>query len=93
MPQGKLKVKTKLPAKSKPKRKTAKGPAATKRTNRPIAPKKQKHEAAQKLKKTITKNVNAAIEDDLRAKALDGKKSLTSKKKASPAANRKSKRK
>ena len=33
MPQGKLKVKTKLPAKSKPKKKTGKGPAATKRTS------------------------------------------------------------
>ena len=62
-------------------------------SDRPIAPKKQKHEAAQKLKKAITKSVNEAMEDDLRAKALDGKKSLTPKKKASPAASRKGKRK
>ncbi|PSN42900.1 hypothetical protein C0J52_18183 [Blattella germanica] len=81
MPQGKLKVKTKLPAKTKPKKKTAKkGATGTKR-------------ATQKLKKAITKTVNAAMEDDLRAKALDGKKSLTSRKKSSPAASRKGKRK
>lgn len=79
MPQGKLKVKTKLPAKTKPKKKE-KGPAVSKRGNRPVAPKKQKHEEAQKLKKIITKTVNAAMEDDLRARALDGKKSLLSKK-------------
>lgn len=79
MPQGKLKVKTKLPAKTKSKKK-AKGPAVSKRGNRPVAPKKQKHQEAQKLKKMISKTVNEAMEDDLRARALDGKKSLTSKK-------------
>jgi len=82
MPQGKLKVKTKLPAKTKPKKK-AKGPAVSKRANRPIAPKKQKHQETQKLKKIITKAVNEAMEDDLRARALEGKKSLVSKKPAS----------
>ncbi|KDR21967.1 hypothetical protein L798_02856 [Zootermopsis nevadensis] len=82
MPQGKLKVKTKLPAKTKSKKKV-KGPAVTKRGSRPIAPKKQKNQEAQKLKKIITKNVNEAMEDDLRARALDGKKSLVSKKSTS----------
>lgn len=52
-------------------------------SDRPVAPKKQKHQEAQKLKKIITKTVNEAMEDDLRAKALDGKKSLLSKKSTS----------
>ena len=52
-------------------------------SDRPIAPKKQKHQETQKLKKIITKAVNEAMEDDLRARALEGKKSLVSKKSAS----------
>jgi hypothetical protein len=52
-------------------------------SDRPVAPKKQKHQEAQKLKKIITKAVNEVMEDDLRAKALDGKKSLLSKKSTS----------
>nr|CAD7454597.1 unnamed protein product [Timema tahoe] len=53
--------------------------------NRPISPKKQKHDESQKLKKIITKTVNAAMEDDLRAQALDGKRSLRVRKEAAPA--------
>nr|CAD7198603.1 unnamed protein product [Timema douglasi] len=85
MPQGKMKVKSKLPAKAKPQKKAAKGPAVTKRGNRPISPKKQKHDESQKLKKIITKTVNAAMEDDLRAQALDGKRSLRVRKEVAPA--------
>lgn len=93
MPQGKMKAKAKAPAAVKSKRKAAKkGPAVTKRGNRPIAPKKQKLQEAQKLKKVVSKNVNQAMEEDLRARALDGKKSLTGKKNtASPAQKKKKK--
>ncbi|XP_063226164.1 histone H1B [Bacillus rossius redtenbacheri] len=83
MPQGKMKTKAKSPAKGK--RKAAKGPAVTKRANKPITPKKQKTQAAQKLKKVITKTVNNAVEEELRSQALDGRKSLRTKKQAAPA--------
>lgn len=49
--------------------------------DKPVAPKKEKQQEAQKLKKVITKTMNKAIEEDIRAKALDGKKTLLSKKK------------
>lgn len=78
MAQGKLKVKTKLPGGAKGKaNKSKKGPAIQRRGNAPIQPKKKKIEEAQKLKQMISKTVNKAMEDDLREKALEGKKSLT----------------
>lgn len=46
----------------------------------PAAAKKAKKVEAQKLKKVITKTVNAAAEEEIRSIALDGKKSLLSKK-------------
>ncbi|KAJ4429590.1 hypothetical protein ANN_21761 [Periplaneta americana] len=55
---------------------------------RPVAPKKQKHQAAQKLKKMISKTVNETMEDELRARALDGKKSLVSKKRTTSGKSR-----
>ncbi|XP_025993727.1 uncharacterized protein LOC105201085 isoform X1 [Solenopsis invicta] len=80
MPQGKLKVKTKLPASAKAKaNKGKKGSAIQKRGNAPVQPKKAKLQEAQKLKKIISKTVNAAAEDDLRERALEGKKTLTKK--------------
>ncbi|XP_076654573.1 uncharacterized protein LOC143359987 [Halictus rubicundus] len=89
MAQGKLKVKTKLPASSKGKAKEKgkkKAPAVQRRNNAPIQPKKKKVEDAHKLKQMITRTVNKAMEDELREKALDGKKSLTKKE---PSAKRK----
>jgi len=83
MAQGKLKVKAKLPQSSKPKQgKNKKGPAIQRRGNAPVRPKKAKLEEAHKLKKIITRTVNKAMEEELRDKALNGKKSLT--KKAEP---------
>ncbi|XP_014615242.1 PREDICTED: uncharacterized protein LOC106793110 [Polistes canadensis] len=80
MPQGKLKVKTKLPPAVKTKtNKQKKGPAIQRRGNAPIQPKNAKVKEAQKLKKIISKTVNNAIEDELREKALEGKKSLRAK--------------
>ncbi|GLH09489.1 hypothetical protein R5R35_006436 [Gryllus longicercus] len=93
MPQGKLKVKAKGAA-PKSKKKATKGPAVTKRGNRPIQPKKKQQKEAQKLNKVVTKTVNQAMEEELRARALDGRKSLTNKKQATPkkAAAKKSKK-
>ncbi|XP_032686396.1 uncharacterized protein LOC116851250 [Odontomachus brunneus] len=80
MPQGKLKVKTKLPEKIKAKvNKSKKGPAIQRRGNAPVQPKKIKLQEAYKLKKMVTKTVNDAMEDELRERALEGKKSLTKK--------------
>lgn len=45
----------------------------------PIQPKKKKFEETHKLKQIITKTVNKAMEDELREKALEGKRSLTRK--------------
>lgn len=45
----------------------------------PIQPKKKKFEETHKLRQVITRTVNKAMEDELRKKALDGKKSLTKK--------------
>lgn len=45
----------------------------------PIAAKKEKNAQLQKLKKVITQTLNATAEAQLRAIALDGKKSLLSK--------------
>ncbi|KZC13331.1 PREDICTED: uncharacterized protein LOC107191393 [Dufourea novaeangliae] len=81
MPQGKLKVKTKVPSstKGKVKEKSKKSPAIQRRNNAPIQPKKKQVEDAHKLKQMITRTVNKAMEDELREKALEGKKSLTKK--------------
>ncbi|XP_012537559.1 uncharacterized protein LOC105837374 [Monomorium pharaonis] len=79
MAQGKLKVKTKLPAKAKAnkgKGKAKKGPAVQRRGNAPVQPKKTKLQESQKLKKMISKTVNTAAEDDLRERALEGRKTL-----------------
>ncbi|XP_011883293.1 PREDICTED: uncharacterized protein LOC105570588 [Vollenhovia emeryi] len=86
MAQGKLKVKTKLPTSSKAKgkgKKGKKGPAVQKRGNAPVQPKKAKLQGAQKLKKIISKTVNTAAEDDLRERALEGRKALTKKRPSS----------
>lgn len=78
MAQDKLKVKTKLPSSAKTKcGKQKKGSAIQRRGNAPIKPKNAKFKEVNKLKKIITKTVNNAIEDELREKALEGKKSLT----------------
>lgn len=101
MPQGKMKVKAKLPDSVKKKKK---GSAISKRGSKflehltcltthsflqftwlcisdaPIVPKKNKNIELHKLKTAITKTVNATAEEELRAIALDGKKSLLSKK-------------
>ncbi|KAH0954703.1 hypothetical protein HN011_006850 [Eciton burchellii] len=80
MAQGKLKVKTKLPASVKAKaNKHKKGSATQKRANAPIQPKKSKFQETQKLKKMITKTVNNVAEDELRERALEGRKTLTKK--------------
>ncbi|XP_011700714.1 PREDICTED: uncharacterized protein LOC105457623 [Wasmannia auropunctata] len=84
MAQGKLKVKTKLPAKAKGTKvtkvnKNKKGPAVKRRGNAPVQPKKAKLQETQKLKKMISKTVNTAAEDDLRERALEGRKTLTKK--------------
>ncbi|XP_067010801.1 uncharacterized protein [Anabrus simplex] len=90
MPQGKLKVKAKVPVTPKAKKKPAKakGPAVSKRRGRPMKAKKGGAQESLKLKKAVTKTINESMENELRAKALDGKKSLTNKK-ASPAKKKK----
>ncbi|KAL6258783.1 uncharacterized protein LOC105434113 [Pogonomyrmex barbatus] len=82
MAQGKLKVKTKLPASVKTKAnksKAKKSPPIQRRGNAPVQPKKTKLQEAQKLKKIMSKTVNIAVEDELREKALEGRKTLTKK--------------
>lgn len=80
MAQGKLKVKTKLPASVKTKvNKVQKGSAIQKRKNAPMQPKKTKLQEVQKLKKMISKTVNSTIEDELREKAMEGRKTLAKK--------------
>lgn len=46
----------------------------------PVQPKKTKLQETQKLKKMISKAVNSTIEDELRERALEGKKTLAKKK-------------
>ncbi|KAK4872803.1 hypothetical protein RN001_014832 [Aquatica leii] len=77
MPQGKLKVKSKLPAAVKSKK--GKGKAMTQRANHPIKPKKQMLQETQKMKRVVTKNVNKAVEDEMRSRAYDGQKKKLSK--------------
>ncbi|EZA49319.1 hypothetical protein DMN91_000233 [Ooceraea biroi] len=86
MPQGKLKVKTKLPVsakKAKANKPKKKGAAVQRRGNAPVQPKKTKFQETQKLKKMITKTVNTVVEDELRERALEGRKTLTKKDSAS----------
>lgn len=45
----------------------------------PVQPKKTKLQETQKLKKMISKTVNTAVEDELRGRALDGRKTLAKK--------------
>lgn len=45
----------------------------------PVQPKKAKLQEAQKLKKMISKTLNTAMENDIRERALEGKKTLTKK--------------
>ena len=67
MAQGKLKVKTKLPSGVKAKK--GKGKAVTKRANAPV-PSKSLVER-NKMKMAVTKMVNAAAEEQLRALATN----------------------
>nr|XP_012235669.1 PREDICTED: uncharacterized protein LOC105679917 [Linepithema humile] len=78
MPQGKLKVKTKLPTSVKAKASKAKK-STKRRGNAPVQPKKTRSQETQKLKKMIAKTVNNAMENELREKALEGRKTLTKK--------------
>ncbi|XP_019865019.1 uncharacterized protein LOC109594253 [Aethina tumida] len=89
MAQGKLKVKTKVPQNVKTKKQ--KGSAITKRANCPIQSRKKKNDETNKLKEIITKTVNKAVEDEMRAKAETGQKSLSNAQKAVAAHNSKSK--
>ncbi|KAM3967842.1 uncharacterized protein ACR2FA_011380 [Aphomia sociella] len=66
MAQGKLKVKSKLPAGAKAKK--GKGKAVTKRSNAPV-PSKATAVDRSKMKAKVTKMVNAAAEQQLRALA------------------------
>ncbi|CAK1540285.1 unnamed protein product [Leptosia nina] len=68
MAQGKMKVKSKLPKGAKTKK--TKGKAVTKRNNAPV-PSKLKAIEKNKMKKNVTKMVNAAAEQQLRALATD----------------------
>ncbi|XP_050472397.1 uncharacterized protein LOC126864762 [Bombus huntii] len=79
MVQGKLKVKAKVPSTVKGKSKNKKSSGIQRRNNAPIQPKKRKFEETHKLKQIITKTVNKAMEDELREKALEGKRLLTRK--------------
>ena len=45
----------------------------------PVQPKKTKLQEAQKLKKMISRTVNTVVEDEIREKALEGRKTLTKK--------------
>ncbi|KAF4527004.1 hypothetical protein B566_EDAN001552 [Ephemera danica] len=89
MPQGKLKVKAKLPAgvKTKKKSPTKRGAANTKRQNRPAPPKSAKMLEAQRLKRTMSKNINMIMEEELRQKALEGRTALAGRKRSAPAAS------
>ncbi|XP_066591870.1 uncharacterized protein [Prorops nasuta] len=78
MPQGKLKVKTSLPPRNaKAKQKNKKSQKVLNKCRGPSF--KKEDSEANKLKKMITKNVNKAMENELREKALEGKQSLTKK--------------
>ncbi|XP_055694297.1 uncharacterized protein LOC129796409 [Lutzomyia longipalpis] len=72
MPQGKIKVKTKVPDAVKAKLKKKKGVAFTRRANAPIQPKKAKIQETQKIKQLLSKAVNKSVEEDIRARAQEG---------------------
>ncbi|XP_065216253.1 uncharacterized protein LOC135842630 [Planococcus citri] len=76
MPQGKYKVKNKAPVDSKKPKKVANA-----RKNCPIAPKKWKYNEQGRINKTITKNVNRKIEEEIRAAVTDAPKVFFAKKK------------
>ncbi|EFA11353.1 hypothetical protein TcasGA2_TC011509 [Tribolium castaneum] len=82
MAQGKLKAKAQLPKDVKNKKSAKKGSAITKRANRPIQPKKKGIVEAKKLKQIVHKNVNKAIEEELRSRATSDNKSLSAAQKA-----------
>nr|XP_014294463.1 uncharacterized protein LOC106692800 [Halyomorpha halys]XP_014294464.1 uncharacterized protein LOC106692800 [Halyomorpha halys] len=84
MPQGFRKGKAKVLAPGNQKKidkNKGPNPKTQSRKNRPIEPKKARHEEVQKLKKIITKNVNKAIEEQVRGIATDSQKVHLSKKK------------
>ncbi|XP_031635176.1 uncharacterized protein LOC116348334 [Contarinia nasturtii] len=68
MPQGKFKLKTKVPNQKQ----KQKGKAFTRRPNAPIQPKKQQFTEQQKLKQMVSKNVNRVVEDEIRGRAKEG---------------------
>ncbi|XP_073957764.1 uncharacterized protein [Choristoneura fumiferana] len=70
MAQGKLKVKSKLPAGAKSKKGKAKGKAVTKRINAPVKSKATAIER-NKMKANVTKMVNAVAEKELRSRATE----------------------
>ncbi|GAB0087872.1 uncharacterized protein DMENIID0001_022260 [Sergentomyia squamirostris] len=72
MPQGKTKVKTKMPDSIKQKLKKKKGVAFTRRANAPIQPKKAKLQDTQKIKQLLSKAVNKSVEEDIRSRAQEG---------------------
>lgn len=85
MPQGKMKVKSKLPENVKNKK--SKGSAISKRNNAPIQPKKKNVEEVNRIKKIITKNVNKKVEEEIRSRATDRKVTLSNAQKATIAHN------
>uniref|UniRef100_A0A1L8DBS0 Uncharacterized protein n=1 Tax=Nyssomyia neivai TaxID=330878 RepID=A0A1L8DBS0_9DIPT len=74
MPQGKIKVKTKVPdaVKAKLQKKKKSGVAFTRRANAPIQAKKTKMQGTQKIKQLLSKAVNKSVEEDIRARASEG---------------------
>ncbi|KAI5697740.1 hypothetical protein M8J76_014118 [Diaphorina citri] len=80
MPQGKTKVKAKLPAGVKGKS-VLRG---TYKKNRPVQAKKNKNQEAAKIQRAISKNVNKAIEEELRSRAISKEKPHLSTKRNHP---------
>uniref|UniRef100_U5ED61 Uncharacterized protein n=1 Tax=Corethrella appendiculata TaxID=1370023 RepID=U5ED61_9DIPT len=78
MAQGKLKVKSKLPAKAQAKKnQKLKGTAFNKRKNAPIQSKKHKFQEAHKLKEMVSKALNKKNEDDIRKVVYEGQTNLS----------------
>lgn len=46
-------------------------------SDKPIQSKKHKFQEASKLKKIVSKNVNRAVEEEMRSRASDGKKNFS----------------
>lgn len=80
MPQGKTKVKAKLPAGVK----TKAAHRGTFKKNRPIQSKKNKHLETVKIQRAVTKNVNKSIEEELRSRAISKEKPHLSTKRNHP---------